>query len=206
MASGLMQQLACAGITLELTSDAIGAQVGGALKNMIAIACGMAMAQGMGENARAGIVTRGIDDMRRLTLAMGGRIETLLGSSGVGDLFLTAASGRSRNTRLGMRLGQPGAVGAGEAAELAEGAVSVMSVQILERELGLRLNVAAAVRAVLQQRLSAGEALQWLLHDSVPDMLPTVVRMPRLRAFKPAAGRSSDAARPAEQSASLGCA
>jgi len=206
ISGALMQQLARIGVTLEPTPDAIGAQVGGALKNMIAIACGMAMAQGMGENARAGIVTRGLDDMRRLTLAMGGRVETLLGSSGMGDLFLTAASGRSRNTRLGMRLGQPGAVGAGEAAELAEGAVSVMSVQILERELGLRLNVAAAVRAVLQQRMPAGEALQRLLHDSVPDVLPTVVRMPRPRTFKPATGRSSDAARPAEQSASLGCA
>jgi glycerol-3-phosphate dehydrogenase (NAD(P)+) len=139
-----MQQLARARVTLELTPDAVGAQVGGALKNMIAIACGMATAQGMGENARAGIITRGLDDMRRLTLAMGGRVETLLGSSGVGDLFLTAASEQSRNTRLGMRLGRPGAEAGSEAGELAEGAVSAMSVQVLERKYGLRLNVAAA--------------------------------------------------------------
>jgi glycerol-3-phosphate dehydrogenase (NAD(P)+) len=105
----LVPQFARAGVTLELTRDVIGAQVGGALKNMIAIACGMATAQGMGENARAGIITRGLDDMRRLTLAMGGRVETLLGCSGVGDLFLTASSEHSRNTRLGMRLGKPGA-------------------------------------------------------------------------------------------------
>jgi glycerol-3-phosphate dehydrogenase (NAD(P)+) len=105
----LVPQLARAGVTLELTRDVVGAQVGGALKNMIAIACGMATAQGMGENARAGIITRGLDDMRRLTLAMGGRVETLFGCSGVGDLFLTAASEQSRNTRLGMRLGRPGA-------------------------------------------------------------------------------------------------
>ncbi len=203
IAGGLTQQLARIGVTLEPTPDAIGAQVGGALKNMIAIACGMAMAQGMGENARAGIVTRGLDDMRRLTQALGGRVETLLGSSGMGDLFLTAASGRSRNTRLGMRLGQPGGMAAGEAGELAEGAVSVMSVQILERELGLRLNVAAAVRDVLQQRLPAAEALQRLLHDSVPDVQPSVVRMPRPRTFKPATGRGRDAVRPAVQSGDL---
>lgn len=203
IAGGLMQQLARIGVTLEPTADVIGAQVGGALKNMIAIACGMAMAQGMGENARAGIVTRGLDDMRRLTQAMGGRVETLLGSSGVGDLFLTAASGRSRNTRLGMRLGQPGAVAAGEAGELAEGAVSVMSVQVLERELGLRLNVAAAVRDVLLQRLPAGQALQRLLHDSVPDGLPPVVRMPRPRPARPVTGRGGDAVRPVLQPGDL---
>ncbi|MHB1093331.1 NAD(P)H-dependent glycerol-3-phosphate dehydrogenase [Thiobacillus sp.] len=204
MASGLMQQLAAAGITLELTSDTIGAQVGGALKNMIAIACGMATAQGMGENARAGIITRGLDDMRRLTQAMGGRIETLLGSSGAGDLFLTAASGQSRNTRLGMRLGRPGGGAHGEAGELAEGAVSVMSVQILEREFGLRLNVAAAVRDVLQQRVAAGPALQQLLHASTPNTLPFVPRPPRFRATKPATGRAGEAARPVAEPRSVG--
>ena len=203
LAGALMQQLAQAGVTLELTADTIGAQVGGALKNMIAIACGMATAQGMGENARAGIITRGLDDMRRLTLAMGGRVETLLGSSGVGDLFLTAASEQSRNTRLGMRLGQPGAVATGDLGELAEGAVSVMSVQILEREFGLRLNVAAAVRDVLHQRMPAAQALQHLLHDSAPSLIPPMARPPRLAVAKPRIGRGTDAARPAAQAWNL---
>lgn len=185
----LMQQLARAGVTLELTPDVIGAQVGGALKNMIAIACGMATAQGMGENARAGIVTRGLDDMRRLTLAMGGRVETLLGCSGVGDLFLTAGSEQSRNTRLGMRLGRPGGSAFDAAGELAEGAVSVVSVQILEREFGLRLNVAAAVRDVLQQRVPVEQALQRLLHDNARSVVAPVARMPRPRSLKPGTGR-----------------
>lgn len=204
MASGLTQQLAAAGITLELTSDTVGAQVGGALKNMIAIACGMATAQGLGENARAGIITRGLDDMRRLTQAMGGRIETLLGCSGVGDLFLTAASEQSRNTRLGMRLGRPGGDTNSEAGELAEGAVSVMSVQILEREFGLRLNVAAAVRDVLQQRVAAGPALQQLLHASTSNALPFVARPPRVRTIKPATGRAGEIARPVAEPWSVG--
>lgn len=203
IAGGLMQQLALASVTLELTPDAVGAQVGGALKNMIAIACGMATAQGMGENARAGIITRGLDDMRRLSQAMGGRVETLLGSSGVGDLFLTAASEQSRNTRLGMQLGRPGGESAAVAGELAEGALSVMSVQILERKYGLRLNVAAAVRDVLQQRLPAERALHRLLHESAPAMLPPAIRTPRPVPIRPRIGRDSDA-RPAAQAWGMG--
>lgn len=198
VADSLTQQLALAGVSLELTRDVVGAQVGGALKNMIAIACGMATAQGLGENARAGIITRGLDDMRRLTLAMGGRIETLFGSSGIGDLFLTAASEQSRNTRLGMRLGQPGAVAVADAGELSEGAVSVMSVQILERKYGLRLNVAAAVRDVLQQRAPAGQALQRLLHQQAPAALPPATRTPRPATVRPRIGRDSET-RPAVQ-------
>jgi glycerol-3-phosphate dehydrogenase (NAD(P)+) len=192
LAGSMTQQLARAGVTLELTPDVVGAQVGGALKNMIAIACGMATAQGMGENARAGIITRGLDDMRRLTQAMGGRIETLFGSSGVGDLFLTAASEHSRNTRLGMRLGQVGGEAPGKAEELAEGAISVMSVQILERELGLRLNVAAAVRDVLQQRVTAERAVQRLLHESAPATLPPAARPPRSMVVNPRIGRGGE--------------
>jgi glycerol-3-phosphate dehydrogenase (NAD(P)+) len=195
VADSLMQHLARAGVTLEPTRDAVGAQVGGALKNMIAIACGMATAQGMGENARAGIITRGLDDMSRLTQAMGGRVETLLGCSGVGDLFLTAASVHSRNTRLGMRLGQPGG-GLGlpqtEVAELAEGAVSVMSVEILERKYGLQLNVAAAVRDVLQQRITVERALQRLLHESAPGMKPPLARPPRAMPQRPAIRHDSE--------------
>jgi glycerol-3-phosphate dehydrogenase (NAD(P)+) len=198
VAGALAQQLAHARVTLELSADVVGAQVGGALKNMIAIACGMATAQGMGENARAGIITRGLDDMRRLTQAMGGRVETLLGSSGVGDLFLTAASAQSRNTRLGMRLGQAGALAAGAAGELAEGALSVMSVEVLERAFGLRLNVAAAVRAVLQQRLSPEQALQRLLHEHATGIAAPAARTPKPTAVRPRVGNGSEA-RPAAQ-------
>lgn len=185
LVDSLVRQLAIAGVTLDVTRDVVGAQVGGALKNMIAIACGMATAQGMGENARAGIITRGLDDMRRLTLAMGGRVDTLLGCSGVGDLFLTAASEHSRNTRLGMRLGRPGDMADGPVDELAEGAVSAVSVEILERKYGLHLNVAAAVRDVMQQRLPVEQALHRLLHERAPTPLPPA-RMPKAATLRPA--------------------
>lgn len=165
-ADALSQALHCGGVELERTDDVIGVQIGGALKNMIAIACGMATALGIGENARAAIVTRGLDDMRRLTLALGGRSDALFYSSGVGDLFLTAASAHSRNTRLGLRLGR--GEGSDALSELAEGALSSQSVQVLERRLGLQLSVPRAVRDVLARRVNAGRALQRLLHDD-PD-------------------------------------
>lgn len=179
LADSLADQLARKGVTLELTRDVVGVQVGGALKNMIAIACGLATALSMGENARAGIITRGLEDMRRLTQTLGGRVETLLGCSGVGDLFLTAASEQSRNTRLGMRLGQA-CGGAGDVpGELAEGAVSVMSVEVLEQRYGLRLAVAAAVRDVLQARATPEQALRRLLHEKEAPVRPPLARIPR---------------------------
>lgn len=169
----LQRRLQAAGAALEISDDAVGLQVAGACKNIIAVACGMATACGLGENARAAIVTRGIADMRRLTVALGGRADTLLCAAGVGDLFLTAGSSSSRNTRLGMRLGRGEAADAG-GVELAEGAVSAQSIQILERRLGLRLDVAHAVRSVLQRRAGPDEALQTLLAGAVQsgDMAP----------------------------------
>lgn len=194
LADTLARKLDRAAVSLEMTDDAVGAQIGGALKNMIAIACGMAMAQGMGENARAGIITRGLDDMRRLALAMGGRVDTLLGSSGVGDLFLTAASEHSRNTRLGMRLGR--GAEASPAKELTEGAVSVFSVQVLEREYGVHLDVAAAVRDVLAQRQTAAQALHHLLHARSPGRAAPAALPPKFASARPRIPRDG-APRPA---------
>ncbi|MGE0071970.1 MAG: NAD(P)H-dependent glycerol-3-phosphate dehydrogenase [Thiomonas sp.] len=161
--AGLRAAFATGGVQLEVTDDVIGVQVGGALKNIIAIACGMALGSEAGENARAAILTRGLQDIRALTLALGGRPDTLLSSAGAGDLFLTASSAQSRNTRLGMLLGRDELAEQGDA--LAEGAVSCHSVQTLECRLGLRLAVAAAVRDVLTRRQTAAEALRRLLNE-----------------------------------------
>lgn len=185
----LRRQLAPAGIQLELTDDAVGAQVGGALKNMIAIACGMATACGLGENARAAIITRGLDDMRRLTLALDGSAETLLTCCGAGDLFLTCSSEHSRNTRLGLRLGRSQA--ADDAEELAEGAVCSMSVQALEQRLGLRLHVASAVRDVLMQRVTPERALQRLMRAEPEDDVRTAATHATSATPKPSARETS---------------
>lgn len=180
IAAELAQALRAAAIELELCDDEIGVQVAGALKNPVAIACGMASAQGLGENARAAIVARGLEDMRRLTLALGGRGETLFRSSGVGDLFLTASSSHSRNTRLGMRLGasaeqRAGALG-GDGGELTEGASASQALALLERRLDLSLQVPRAVRDVLSGRCTAGRALQRVLEEPTLDAPPGPAR------------------------------
>jgi len=89
-----------------MTDDIIGTQIGGALKNVIAIACGIAIGKGFGENARAALVTRGFSEIAKLAVAKGGRFETLMGLSGVGDLMLTCGSAKSRNMSFGVAMGQ----------------------------------------------------------------------------------------------------
>ncbi|MDE2394122.1 MAG: NAD(P)H-dependent glycerol-3-phosphate dehydrogenase [Burkholderiales bacterium] len=161
LAIALRRALGSIGIGLEFESDAIGVQVAGALKNVVAVACGMARALELGENARAAIVSRGLVDMRRLTLALGGDAATLWASSGAGDLFLTAGSTSSRNTRAGMRLARGGeAHGCGE---LAEGLVSCEALRVLEGRLGLDLQVARAVREVLAGQAEARSAVLRLI-------------------------------------------
>jgi len=88
------------------TDDMIGTQIGGAVKNVIAIACGIVIGKKLGESARAALMTRGLAEMARLAAAMGGRKETLMGMCGVGDLMLTCSSMQSRNFSLGVALGQ----------------------------------------------------------------------------------------------------
>jgi glycerol-3-phosphate dehydrogenase (NAD(P)+) len=91
---------------LYSNDDPIGAQLGGAAKNVIAIAAGAVIGAGLGENARAALVTRGLSELRRLAVALGGRAETVMGLSGLGDLLLTCTGPSSRNFSLGYALGQ----------------------------------------------------------------------------------------------------
>lgn len=90
------------------SDDIVGAQIGGALKNVIAIACGMVTGAGLGENARAALMTRGLAEMVRIATALGGQRATLMGMCGFGDLVLSASSPSSRNYALGYRIGQAG--------------------------------------------------------------------------------------------------
>lgn len=98
--------LASKSLRIYLSDDMIGVQVGGAVKNVIAIVCGIIAGRHMGENARAAVVTRGLHEMARLAEAMGGKRETLMGLSGIGDLILTCSSMQSRNFSLGVALGE----------------------------------------------------------------------------------------------------
>lgn len=100
----LQQALTAKNLRLYLTGDIIGAQVAGAIKNVIAIACGISHGLELGESARAALITRGLAEISRLTMAMGGKRETLMGQCGVGDMMLTCSSMKSRNFSCGVEL------------------------------------------------------------------------------------------------------
>ena len=148
-----------------LSDDMIGAQIGGALKNIMAIAAGIAIGRGLGENARAAIMTRGFAEMVRLARAKGARLETLAGLSGLGDLVLTCSSTQSRNFSLGQALGE------GEPLQsilarrdsVAEGVTSAPAVVAIGEKLAVDLPIAGAVDAVLHRGADIGETIAALL-------------------------------------------
>jgi glycerol-3-phosphate dehydrogenase (NAD(P)+) len=106
LAKSLQQSLKSGNLRLYRTTDTIGAELGGALKNVIAIGCGAVMGAALGESARAALMTRGYAEMQRLALALGARAETLAGLSGFGDLALTCTSVQSRNYQRGLAIGE----------------------------------------------------------------------------------------------------
>lgn len=148
------------------TDDVIGTQIGGAVKNVIAIACGIAYGREMGENAKAALVTRGLAEMARLCHAVGGKSQTLMGLSGMGDLILTCNSPKSRNMSLGLELGR----GAPVAEVLSkprfgvtEGVGTAESVTHLAQNLGVAMPICFAVNGILKGELSVKETVQHLL-------------------------------------------
>lgn len=149
-----------------LTDDVIGTQIGGTVKNVIAIACGIATGRRMGENACAAIITRGFSEMARLALAKGGRLETLTGLSGLGDLVLTCSSTTSRNTSLGVAIGQDvkaNDVLMSEGRGVLEGAVSAESVVLLARKHNVQMPISEAVHLILSDQITVDEAIGMLL-------------------------------------------
>lgn len=150
---------------LYTSDDPIGAQIGGAVKNVVAIASGIATGRKLGENARAALLTRGLAEMSRLAKAKGGNEETLSGLSGMGDLMLTAMSERSRNFSFGLKLArgaQPKDMM--ERGVLVEGAQSAESVYQLSRKLGVRMPICEAVREVVAGNSTIDEAIVALLN------------------------------------------
>lgn len=156
----LQRALSTPALRLYRTTDVTGAELGGALKNVVAIGAGIVMGAGLGESARAALMTRGFAEMERLALAMGARAETLAGLSGFGDLVLTCTSMQSRNTRFGH------ALGAGvefDPSVTVEGAATARAVVALAGRHGVEMPVAGMVAAVLDGRLTVAQATQALL-------------------------------------------
>ena len=155
--------------------DVIGAQVGGAVKNVLAIAAGIAVGRGLGDNARAAIITRGFAEMTRLAVARGARAETLAGLSGLGDLLLTCTSDQSRNFSLGTRLGsgEPLATILASREAISEGVTSAPAVSALAEQLGVDMPIVRATSAVLHDGACIDETIGGLLARPFTNENPT---------------------------------
>lgn len=147
-------------LRIYTSADVIGAETGGAVKNVVAIACGIAAGLRLGENARAALVTRGLAEIARLAVAMGGKRETLTGLSGLGDLILTATSATSRNFAHGLALGQ-GSRPEGETT--VEGVTTARALKTLAARHGVEMPIGEAVYRVLYENLGVREAVESLL-------------------------------------------
>ncbi len=147
----LAERLAGPAFRLYASGDVTGAEIGGAVKNVLAIACGVVEGAGLGLNARAALIARGFAEMTRFGLARGGQAETLTGLSGLGDLVLTCSSTNSRNFSLGVGLGQgrPAAELLGDRRTVAEGAFTAPVLREAAADAGVDMPVTAAVCALL---------------------------------------------------------
>jgi glycerol-3-phosphate dehydrogenase (NAD(P)+) len=147
-----------------ISDDIVGVEIGGAVKNVIAIACGMMTGAGFAENTRAALITRGMDEMKRLAEVLGGRRETVTGLSGAGDLTLTCSSQTSRNMSLGVQLGQgiPRALCFEGRDVVVEGEVNAISVVELAARVGISMPISEAVHSVLHQGAPIGRTFAQL--------------------------------------------
>jgi glycerol-3-phosphate dehydrogenase (NAD(P)+) len=156
----LQSQLKAPNLRIYRTTDVIGAELGGALKNVIAIACGAAMGAGLGESARAALMTRGFAEMKRMAHALGAERATLSGLSGFGDLSLTCSSAQSRNYQFGLALGR------GERFDptvTVEGAATARAALERTKSLGLEMPITESIVGLLDQKLNLREAMELLL-------------------------------------------
>lgn len=161
----LIARLAAPGFRPYWTDDVVGAEVGGAVKNVLAIACGVVAGRRLGENAKAALITRGFAEMLRFGLAKGARAETLRGLSGLGDLVLTCSSTQSRNFALGHGLGEGKAAAAllADRLTVAEGAFTAPVLLAAADALGVDMPIARAVCALLAGEASVDTVITALL-------------------------------------------
>jgi len=152
-------------LRIYTSDDPIGVEVGGAVKNVMAIATGLADGLQLGFNARAALITRGLAEMVRLGVALGARADTFMGLSGLGDLVLTATGDLSRNRTVGLLLaqGQPLSQIVAELGHVAEGVLSAPIVLKRAQALGVEMPITAAVVAVLEGRATPRQGVEWLM-------------------------------------------
>lgn len=159
-ATHLQDQLTRPTLRIYRTTDVIGAELGGALKNVIALAAGMTIGAGLGDSARASVMARGFSELQRFAVANGAQNETLQGLSGLGDLFLTATSEKSRNFTAGITLGKGRALDPGTTIE---GIATAPAVCAKAASLGLQLPLISAVSDVAGGNLDIASAIETLM-------------------------------------------
>ena len=153
------------GVRVYANDDLVGAEVGGAVKNVLAIACGLCDGLALGLNARAALVTRGLAEMTRLGVALGGRADTFMGLSGLGDLVLTATGDLSRNRKVGLLLAQGRSLAEAVASlgHVAEGVYCARTVAARAASLGIDMPISRAVVDLLDGRAQPAEAVAQLM-------------------------------------------
>jgi glycerol-3-phosphate dehydrogenase (NAD(P)+) len=146
-------------------TDMIGAEAGGAVKNVLAIACGIVEGRGLGRSAHAALITRGFSELTRLAVALGGEAETVAGLCGLGDLVLTCSSPQSRNMSVGLAIGRGQTLDDALAGKLsvAEGVASAPAVSELARKLGVDTPICEATAAILASEVGVDDAVRDLL-------------------------------------------
>ena len=166
LAERLRQRLSSPAFRIYLSDDVVGAEVGGAVKNVLAIACGIAEGRRLGQNARAALIARGFMEMTRFALAQGARRETLAGLAGLGDLVLTCSSPSSRNFSLGKGIGEgrPVAELMADRTTVAEGAFTAPVLAKLAREMGVEMPIVSAVDALITGNADLEDVLEQLLN------------------------------------------
>ncbi len=167
----LAQAIATPAFRPYLAQDMIGAEAGGAVKNVLAIACGVVEGRGLGRSAHAALITRGFAEMTRLAVALGAKAETLAGLCGLGDLVLTCSSPQSRNMSVGLALGRGESLDQALAGKLsvAEGVASAPAVRQLAARLAVETPICEAVAAILAGEAGVDEAIRDLLSRPLRD-------------------------------------
>ena len=164
-ARAVARQLHSRRLRIYANDDLVGVEVGGAVKNVLAIATGVCDGLGLGLNSRAALMTRGLAEIARLGQALGAHRDTFMGLAGMGDLILTCTGDLSRNRRVGLALAENKSLPQilEELKHVAEGVSTAHEVDRLAREIGVDMPISAAIAAVLDGRVDAGEALELLM-------------------------------------------
>lgn len=165
LAQTLQQKLSTQSLRLYANTDTVGVEWGGVLKNIMALAIGIVDGLGMGDNAKAAMITRGLSEMRRFAVAYGGQAHTIHGLSGLGDLVVTAQSRHSRNRRLGLALGQGASLTdyMHQSSMVVEGVESTRNIYWLAKEKGVNMPITETLYRFLFSGLQLAEALRILM-------------------------------------------